>query len=170
MKKRKVVSLVLVLGLSTSLLSGCASTTQTNMVENTESIIEENIDEVVVDANTNTIDKFDEMPDIRIYEPYEHIIMMRYNLLDNLISDCAEYVTGLSITAPEGYEILEIEDFQALGSKIGTSQSYGIDVWYVNTETVEVTPVFNEAFDFYDYSQPGKVIKIEETNDVSLGK
>ncbi len=37
---------------------------------------------------------------------------------------------------------------------------------FVNTKTVEVTPVYNETFGYFDYSGPGTVIEEleEETN------
>ena len=41
------------------------------------------------------------------------------------------------------------------------------DVWYINNETVEVTPVYNEVFRAYDYSQPGKVVELENSNGLN---
>lgn len=169
MEKRKVISLVLTLAMSTGLMTGCGNTTQTDVVEDTQSIAA-TIDPVVVDKGTNRIDNYEEMPEVKTYEAGEHVFMIRYNLLDELGYSSSKSITGASIPVPEGYEILDMENFIGLGSKVGTGQTYGVDVWYINNEVVEVSPVYNEAFKFYDYSQPGKVVEPTLGEDNSLGK
>lgn len=169
MKKRKVLSLVLALAMSTGLMTGCGNSTQTNVVEDTQSIIA-TTEPVVVDKETNRIDAYEEMPEVKVFEPGEHVFMIRYNLIDELGYTSSKGINSASITVPEGYEVLDLENFTALGNKVGTGQTYGVDVWYINNECVEVTPVYNEAFETYDYSQPGKVIEPTITDDNGLTK
>lgn len=169
MEKRKVISLVLVLAMSTGLMTGCGNSTQSDVVEDTQSVVE-TIAPSVVDKDTNRVHSYEKMPEVKVFEPGEHVFMIRYNLLDELGYSSAKGVNSASICVPEGYEILDLENYISLGSKIGTSQTYGVDVWFINNESVEVTPVYNEAFDSYDYSQPGKVIEPVVSNENELGK
>lgn len=175
MEKRRLVSLVLALTLSTGLLAGCDKQTQahvsgdpdTVVITDREAYLASNATEeevLVVDDKTNRIDSFEEVPESKEYEAGEHLIMIRYDLLDELGYSNAESINSVSISIPEGYEILSIENFIGLGSKIGTGQTYGVDVWYINNEKVLVDPVYNEALKHYDYSQPGTVIELEEDN------
>ena len=169
MEKRKVISLVLVLAMSTGLMTGCGNSTQTDVVEDTQSVVE-TITPSVVDKDTNRVDAYEKMPEVKVFEPGEHVFMIRYNLVDELGYSSAKGVNSTSISVPEGYEILDLENFISLGSKIGTCETYGVDVWFINNESVEVTPVYNESFDSYDYSQPGKVIEPVVSNENELGK
>ena len=168
-KSNKVVSLVLALAMSTGLMTGCGPSAEANVAESTQSVVE-TIAPLVVDKDTNRVHSYEKMPEVKVFEPGEHVFMIRYNLLDELDYSSAKGVNSASISVPEGYEILDLENYISLGSKIGTSQTYGVDVWYINNETVEVTPVYNEAFEFYDYSQPGKVVEPTVSEDNSLGK
>ncbi len=110
------------------------------------------------------------MPEVKVFEPGEHVFMVRYNLIDELGYSSSKGINSASITVPEGYEVLDLENFTGLGNKVGTGQTYGVDVWYINSEVVEVTPVYNEAFDTYDYSQPGQVVESTISKENSLGK
>ena len=166
MNKGKVISLVLVLAMSTGLMTGCGNSTQTDVVDDTKSIVEQ----VVRSKDINRVDAYEEMPDVKFFEPGEHVFMIRYNFLDELVYPSAKGVNSASISVPEGYEILDIENFTGLGKKVGTGQIYGVDVWYINNDYVEVAPVLNEAFGTYDYSQPGKVVGNVVQNQNELGK
>ena len=176
MDKKRIISLTLALALSTGLLSGCSDKTKTEVSDNTESIViadSEKYEDTlsVVNGSTNRIDHFEEAPEIKEFDPGEHVFMVRYHLLDELGYLNAESINSLSITVPEGYEILKLDNFVGLGGKIGTGQTYGVDVWFINNEKVAVKPVYNEIFRFYDYSQPGSVLIINEnTENLELGK
>ncbi len=167
MEKRRAISLVLALAMSTGLLAGCEASTKTEVSDNTQSIVE-TVEPTIVDSNR--VDNYEEMPEVKVFEPGEHVFMIRYNYFDELGYRDAESVNSASITVPEGYEVLDVENFTALGNKIGTNQTYGVDVWFINNETVEVTPVFNKAFNSYDYSQAGKVVEPIVTDNKELGK
>ncbi len=169
MEKRKVISLVLALAMSTGLMTGCGSSTQTDVVEDTQSIVE-TTKPAVVDTETHRVDAYEEMPEVKVFEPGEHVFMIRYNLLDELGYSSSKGVNSASISVPEGYEVLDLENYICLGGKIGTNQTYGVDVWFINNETVEVSPVYNKAFETYDYSQPGKVVEHTVSEENSLGK
>ncbi len=174
MNKRRIISLALALAISTGLLSGCANQTQADVSEDTvvmDVVQTETKNEVsVVDDSTYTIDNFDEVPESKEFDAGEHVFMIRYDILDELGYRNSESVNSLSITVPEGYSILNMENFIGLGGKIGTCQTYGVDVWYINNEKVLVEPVYNEAFEHYDYSQPGKVIEQVKTEENGLIK
>ena len=167
MEKRKVISLVLVLAMSTGLMTGCGNSTQTDVVEDTQSVVE-TIAPSVVDKDTNRVDAYEKMPEVKVFEPGEHVFMIRYNLLVGSSSKRATSINSASITLPDGYEILEIENYTSISVDQNKAQTYGVDVWYINNEKVVVEPVYNEAFKFYDYSQPGSVI-VELDTDESLG-
>lgn len=172
MNKRRIISLTLALAISTGLLSSCANQTQADVSEDTIAMdvvqTETKNDVSVVDDSTYTIDNFDEVPESKEFEAGEHVFMIRYDILDELGYHNSESVNSLSITVPEGYSVLNMENFIGLGSKIGTCQTYGVDVWYINNEKVLVEPVYNEVFEHYDYSQPGKVIEQIKTEENGL--
>ena len=84
--------------------------------------------------------------------------MIRYDFFDELGYYNAESVNSLSISVPDGYQVLNIENFNGLGGKIGTGQTYGVDIWYINNEKVLVDPVYNDSLEHYDYSQPGYLL------------
>ncbi len=150
-KSATAISLCLALGLS---LSGCG--TGSTVTENQKQ--KPAVEQVAVEEV--------QAPKSRTYEPYEHVFYLRY---DNLTNErYSENVYGGQIVIPEGYEILEIENFN---EDIGYgSQTKGFDVWFINTKKVEVQPVYNEATGAYDYSEAGTVIEEElvEENEKSL--
>lgn len=169
MKKKKVISLVLALAVSTGLMTGCSNSTQADVAKETESIVE-TIEPTVVNNETNRLEAYEEMPEEKTFEAGEHAFMIRYNYLEELGYYSANGVVSASIIVPEGYEILDVENYIGLGGKIGTSQTYGVDVWFINKERVCVIPVYNEAFDSYDYSQPGEVLEPTVSVENGLGK
>ena len=124
MNKRRIISLALALAISTGLLSGCANQTQADVSEDTvvmDVVQTETKNEVsVVDDSTYTIDNFDEVPESKEFDAGEHVFMIRYDILDELGYRNSESVNSLSITVPEGYSILNMENFIGLGGKIGT--------------------------------------------------
>lgn len=87
-----------------------------------------------------------------VYQPYEHVYMRS--------SYCDYDSSGLQISVPEGYEILDVT---TTIDKSNTNKMI-IDIWFVNTQTVEVQPVYNEDLECYDYSNPGIVIEPNEPN------
>ena len=166
MNKKRVVSLLLACTLAGSLLSGCANDTQAHAADNTESIVE-TVKPIVVDEDTNKVDSYKKIPEVKVFEPGEHVFMIRYDFNCN-----PDFLNSVSIGVPDGYEILDVENYISCNWDVGgnRAQTKGADVWYINNETVEVTPVYNDSFGSYDYSQPGKVIEIEKEEDFSLNK
>ena len=142
MKKTRVVSLLLASSIALSLLTGC---TQTQKVEKEPTEITTVAEQTV--------------PEPKRYEPYDHFFFVRYNIVSGN-NHYAEQISGGQIERPDGYEILDIENWNM--TKYKSSQTGGFDVWFVNYMPVEVEPVYNEATGTYDYSQPGKVIDLEE--------
>lgn len=168
MEKRKVVSLGLASMISIGLLAGCgAKDVQAEVSIDPE--VQENIKEII-ETDVHYFEQFYEAPEAKTFEPGEHVIFIRYNYVGT-----AENFTSGRVDIPEGYEILNIENYT---EKDGYgSQTSGVDIWYINTETVLVEPVFKNEIridysrnGYYDYSMPGQVIEKELDEDVKLTK
>ena len=41
-----------------------------------------------------------------------------------------------------------------------------IKYWFINNKPVELTAVYNEVFGYYDYSESGKVLEQEITEEI----
>lgn len=161
MKKKNVISLILAMFLSTGTLTGCVErATQADGTNDAESLVEE---DVVAEAaiTFGEVDQYGEKPASREYQAYEHVFMLRYDLLDDLGVNSSRNITGASFPNFEGYEIVSIQNFSGVGSKIGTTQTYGFDVWYTNVVPVVVEPLYHDYYRYYDYSQPGQVVEQE---------
>ena len=93
-----------------------------------------------------------------IYEPGAHVIMYNQYIGGNQnwsTNDGWEY-SRLSIPeVPEGYRYVETIDICDGG--YGRTNAF-IHI-YVNTKTVEVTPIYNSEKDEIDYCMPGKVVE-----------
>ena len=173
MEKKRIVSLTMVLAMTAGLLSGCGEKTQAYVSGNPNMIVIADGEKYLKDnssqvekSDTDNIDSYEVAPESKEYAPGEHVFMIRYNFDNKNSTD----IERLSISVPEGYEILDIENFDSLGTKIGTTQTYGMDVWYINNEMVVVNPIYNEAFGCYDYSHFGNVVLVNADEELSLSK
>lgn len=81
----------------------------------------------------------------------KHMFFIRYAPVDSYKD------VGGSIEIPEGYEVFDVENVAEFK---GMTVAY--DVWYQNTVSVEVTAVYNESIQGYDYSQFGTPIELEK--------
>lgn len=188
LKKRDVISLLLWSTITVGLSACCYGRDDTcaKVCSETQSIVEndsvdsyhseeeevyylDSVDAVVVDKDTNGIDSFEKMPEVKVFEAGEHVFMIRYRLLKGSYG-LAYSINSASITVPDGYEVLDMENYNSQSVNHDNDQTYGVDVWYINNETVKVTPVYNEGFEAYDYSQPGVVVEQEVVEDNTLGK
>ena len=100
--------------------------------------------------------------DKKIFEPYEHLFFVRFTDEEEFSED----VNGASVVIPEGYQVFKVENFieqYSYGSQTG-----GYDVWYTNTETVEVKAIYNEEYEKYDYSHFGKIIRDKEEESIII--
>lgn len=144
MKKRKIISVGAALLLSAGLLAGCGKTGATPV---TDTKTTPEMEQIAIEEQVK--------PENKTYAPYEHVIFKRY-ILNNAY---VEEIYGGQVIIPEGYEILEIE---SVTKKSGYgSRTAGFDVWFINTKPVEAEAVYNQSFEYYDYSEPGKVIELE---------
>lgn len=166
--KKRVVSLALAGMISMGLLSGCGSKDTQAEVSNNAEVVED-VKEIVEVDEKYYFEQYYEVPEAKVFEPGEHVFFIRYNY-----STAPERVTSGRVDVPEGYEILEIENYT---EHVGYgSQSSGVDIWYINNETVVVEPVYKKneirrdssRYGFYDYANFGTVIKKDE--DVKLTK
>ncbi len=99
----------------------------------------------------------------RIFEPYQHLFFIRVNLYKESDRGFPENITAGSINTPEDYKILEIENFNMhVGSG---SQTAGYDIWFTNEVPVEVTAIYNEELEKYDYSHFGIPVAEKETEE-----
>lgn len=89
------------------------------------------------------------------FEPYTHVFYKRYSTSNDL------NIEG-QVVIPEGYEILEIENFEH--SLTRSSETRGFDVWFINNEPVKVSSTYNPDTEQYEYCTPGEVIEIESEN------
>lgn len=153
MKASRFVSLSLTFAISSGLLAGCGKSTESEVAENVESVITMEFKEM---------ENFAEKPEDKIYEPYQHVFFYRYG------TGQAEERIGGVITIPEGYEILQINNYNEWTSR--GSETRGFDVWFINKEMVEVEAIYNEEEKHYEYCQPGKVINLEAEEENVLTK
>ena len=98
-----------------------------------------------------------EKPEDQTFEPYEHVFYRRFELLDH--DEYTGNISGGQVEIPEGYEILEIENYTE--EKTRGSYTKGFDVWYINTEPVIAEATYNPNTQRYEYSTPGEVIQNE---------
>jgi hypothetical protein len=151
MRKNKVTSLLLATAIAATLLTGCATSEQV--------VTQEAVEKARSTTSSDFVVSSKEELEPKVYQPYEHVFMIRH-----YCGKYAESISSIQISVPEGYEVVSIQNFSE--SEYKSSQTGGFDVWFVNTKTVEVTPVYNETFGYFDYSGPGTVIEEleEETN------
>ncbi len=171
MKKEKLVSLVLAMSIGLASLTGCTETTYVQ-----EQVKEEVVEDIttetyativnnsssIINEEFNIVDEYEVCPDEKVFEPGKHVFMVRYRIESGFSQ--REFLEGLSVVIPDGYEILEFENYTSYDIK-GTQETYGFDVWFINTEPVLVKQKKNRILDVYDYSQPGILIKKEVTNE-----
>ncbi len=92
----------------------------------------------------------------KTFEPGEHYISVRMPQTWNPFENGS--ITGLAVNnIPEGYDIYQINPYT---EKVGYgSATGGYDIWFVNTETVEVTATYNEYYDTNGYYTFGTVVE-----------
>ncbi len=144
MNKRKVGALILSMAIATTLLSGCDLDN-----ENENKILTETKQAATMET-TQAVEEQKKV-EKKKFAAGQHVFFKRY--YSN--GEYSEKILGGQIVIPEGYEILDIENFT---EKWGYgSQTGGFDVWFINNQEVEVSPVYNTNLEAYDYSEPGKV-------------
>ena len=143
MEKRKIGALLLSMGIATTLLSGCTTEQKNEILAETKQAATMETTEVVEEQKK--VEK-------KTFAAGQHVFFKRYYSNKKYSED----ILGGQIIIPEGYEILDIENFT---EKWGYgSQTGGFDVWFINNQEVEAEPIYNATFESYDYSEPGKVI------------
>lgn len=149
MEKRKVGALILSMGIAAALLSGCS--------------LDQDTTEIVTDTKkpatmaTTQVEEEQRKIEKKKFAAGKHVYFKRYYNAENKY---AEDIMGGQITIPEGYEILDIENFTEKYGK--GSQTGGFDVWFINNQEVEAEPIYNATYKTYDYSEPGRVTEVLE--------
>ena len=97
--------------------------------------------------------------DIKIFDEGQHYISVRIS--ENPRQN-SYFVEGYAINnIPEGYEVYEITPYNSVLSN--GSKTNGYDIWFVNTERVEVHASYNDNYEQYGYFTFGEVIEEEKT-------
>lgn len=91
----------------------------------------------------------------KIFDEGEHILSVRVNYRYN-----NQYVDYAVNNIPEGYEIFDIEPYTIQAGR--GSQTQGFDIWFKNTEPVEVHATYNEGYEQYGYFTFGEVVEKEK--------
>lgn len=137
--------------------SGCLNKTRNDELNNTTEINLDNQEKNIEEKIKSALEKIEENTQeetTKIFKPYEHVFFVRVNLLTEKSS--ARKIKGGNIIVPEGYTVLEIENFSDRDSY--GSQTEGYDIWFTNKVPVEVETIFNEALEKYDFSNFGTPI------------
>lgn len=125
-----------------------------NIVTN-EQLEEERNSKIALNTIVDDVDANDK----KIFAPYEHVFHIRYEV--------SSYIVGNSISIPEGYEVLQINNLFEGNRGVDT---IGYDIWFTNKIEVEVEAVYNENLGKWDYSNFGIVVEKDNTNESSSQK
>lgn len=93
----------------------------------------------------------------------EHIISVRvsYNHFNSNGQENNNLLAGYAVNnIPEGYEVFQITPYERYVGE--GSETGGYDIWFRNTEPVEVHVTYNEVFNQYGYYTFGEVIEEEK--------
>ncbi len=100
---------------------------------------------------------------IKTFDVGEHIISVRvsYNHYNSNGHENNNILAGYAVNnMPEGYEVFQITPYAryvGYGSETG-----GYDIWFRNTEPVEVHATYNDVFNQYGYYTFGEVTEKEK--------
>lgn len=96
---------------------------------------------------------------VKVFDEGQHYISVRISAKNRVATSDIE---GYAINnIPEGYEIYEITPYNTWRDR--GSQTNGFDIWFVNTEPVEVHASYNDEYDQYGYFTFGEVVEEEKT-------
>lgn len=96
-----------------------------------------------------------EKGELKTFDVGQHLISVRIYYKNNYPS--ATYSIN---DPPEGYEVFDIVPFTVV--KDYGSSTVGYDIWFKNTEPVEVESSYNEVYKNYGYYTFGKVVEKEK--------
>lgn len=156
MKKRKIIYLAGLAMTGALALTGCSKKTEMKV-------------EPKITYQSNPLDYYLEEPETKTLEPYYHNLFKKYAPVsvnnEKIKEQYIGYINEGSISIPEGYKIIGISGICDTSENTDTE---AVHIWFTNTETVEVKPVFNEEINAYDYSDFGTPIKLEKESEKTL--
>lgn len=163
LKKLTIFSTVATLSLMT--LPGCTHKNRTDdleelneLTEQMDEYSEEKAEKKVIEEIRTALEQIEENTQentTKIFEPYEHLLFVR---VDTFIEKgIAEHISGGNINIPEGYKVIDIENY--IVTERYSSQTGGYDIWFTNEVPVEVKSIYNESLGKYDYSNFGTPIE-----------
>lgn len=91
---------------------------------------------------------------VKTFNEGEHVLSVRVSYNAYNISLKGYAVNNI----PEGYEVFEVTTYQMRGE----GRTEGYDIWFKNTEKVEVEATYNDVFNNYGYYTFGKVVEKEK--------
>ena len=101
----------------------------------------------------------------KILQPGEHMVFKRIIIdVNSFKQKTHSFSLGGEVELPQGYKIISFNT-STLSTAERINNSYdniALDVWFINTETVEVTPTFNEVTSRYEYCDLGRVLQKNE--------
>ncbi len=105
----------------------------------------------------------------KTFHPGQHVLFKRYSLARYTGSFGS--VRSGQLEIPEGYQVLSIQNVVRT-SIHDDVETYGVDVWLINSRRVVAEPIYNEPLDIYDYSEPGTVVEtmVEEQSPMLVFK
>lgn len=157
---KKIKKLAIYSAIGTMSLTSLMACGEKEIDDNTESYVEvpeskevafsdkTALEQILVDVNEN---------ETKIFQPYQHLFFVRVDSFQRDASYCSAEFDGGSINVADGYKVLDIENFTEY-----KGETRGFDVWFVNEVPVEVTPVYNEMLERYDYGHFGVPVEEKE--------
>ena len=101
----------------------------------------------------------------KILSAGEHMVFKRIIIdINSFKEKTHSFSLGGEVNLPEGYQIVSFHT-STLSTVERINNSYdniALDVWFINTEVVEVIPTFNEVTCRYEYCDPGRVLQKNE--------
>ena len=145
------IEVLIILAFGTSMICMAACDKKKNKNQTNEKIEAKQTstsDLIVENIAPGTIKEFDEG---------EHILSVRvkYGWINN------DELTGYAINnMPEGYEVFQITPYTDSVNRGSATEGY--DIWFKNTEKVEVEATYSKVFNNYGYYTFGKPIEKEK--------
>ena len=121
-------------------------TVETEQASNVETKQASNLDIIVGNVEPGSVKTFD---------VGEHVISVR--IYDKKKYSSCTYAIN---NTPEGYEVFDVDP--VTGTSGYSSVTAGYDIWFKNTEPVEVEASYNDVYENYGYYTFGKVIEKEK--------
>ena len=134
-------------GIAFASIVGCSKKTSEEETQSTITTLNNSLEEQLA-GNV-------EPGSVKTFDVGQHVISVRVYYMHNY-----DGITYTVNNTPEGYEVFDVDPV-TIKNGYGSSTG-GFDIWFKNTEPVEVEASYNEIFNNYGYYTLGKVVEKEE--------